>query len=99
MPCSGLPICLHISHSLQVQRRLKGSIALSYSIHILHLAMLTPVRLSHLSYSPQVQRRLKGSIASKINGYEDLLAPLVAQACIDVCPKNPTNFNVDNVRG
>lgn len=23
---------------------------------------------------------------------------LIFQACIQVCPKNPTNFNVDNVR-
>lgn len=23
---------------------------------------------------------------------------LFGQACIQVCPKNPTNFNVDNVR-
>jgi len=27
-----------------------------------------------------------------------LLAPLVAQACIQILPKNPKNFNVDNVR-
>ena len=42
--------------------------------------------------------RIKGSIASKISGYEDLLAGLVAEACVDVCPTNPHNFNVDNVR-
>ena len=41
---------------------------------------------------------LKAPIASKQYGYEDLLAPLVAQACIDVLPENPKNFNVDNVR-
>ncbi|KAL6759806.1 chaperonin complex component [Haematococcus lacustris] len=45
-----------------------------------------------------VARRLKGAIASKISGYEDMLAQLVAEACIDVLPKNPVNFNVDNVR-
>lgn len=45
-----------------------------------------------------IARRLKGSISSKISGYEDVLSELVAQACIDVCPKNPNNFNVDNVR-
>lgn len=31
-------------------------------------------------------------------GAEGWLTPLVAQACIEVCPKNPANFNVDNVR-
>ncbi|PNW85024.1 hypothetical protein CHLRE_03g168450v5 [Chlamydomonas reinhardtii] len=46
----------------------------------------------------EIARRLKGSISSKISGYEDVLAGLVAEACIDVCPKNPNNFNVDNVR-
>lgn len=45
-----------------------------------------------------VAKRLKGSISSKQYGFEDTLCPLIAEACIDVCPKNPTNFNVDNVR-
>jgi hypothetical protein len=38
-----------------------------------------------MTYSPQ-------------HGYEDLMAPLVAQACIAVLPKDVKNFNVDNVR-
>lgn len=46
----------------------------------------------------EVATALKASIASKQYGYEDLLAPLVAKACIEVCPPNPNNFNVDNVR-
>ena len=41
---------------------------------------------------------LKASISSKQSGYESLLCPLIAEACINVCPKNPHNFNVDNVR-
>lgn len=45
-----------------------------------------------------VAERIKGSVSSKQYGYEDLLAPLIAEACIDVVPKNPNNFNVDNVR-
>lgn len=45
-----------------------------------------------------VATRLKGAICSKIYGYEDLLSGIVAEACIDVLPKNPHNFNVDNVR-
>uniref|UniRef100_A0A7S0S258 CCT-theta n=1 Tax=Chlamydomonas leiostraca TaxID=1034604 RepID=A0A7S0S258_9CHLO len=45
-----------------------------------------------------VAARIKGAISSKINGYEDMLAKLVADACIEVMPKNPVNFNVDNVR-
>lgn len=42
--------------------------------------------------------RIRGAVSSKQYGFEDLLCPLIAQACIDVCPKNPNNFNVDNVR-
>lgn len=45
-----------------------------------------------------VALRLRGAISSKQLGYEDLLAPLIAEACIDVVPSNPHNFNVDNVR-
>lgn len=45
-----------------------------------------------------VAERIKGSVSSKQYGYEDLLAPIIAEACIDVVPKNPHNFNVDNVR-
>ena len=40
----------------------------------------------------------QGTISSKQYGCEDLVTRLVAKACIDVCPKNPKNFNVDNVR-
>jgi hypothetical protein len=46
----------------------------------------------------QVSLRLRGSVSSKQLGYEELLAPLIAEACIDVVPTNPHNFNVDNVR-
>lgn len=41
---------------------------------------------------------LRSSIATKQSGFENLLCQLVAKACISVCPKNPYNFNVDNVR-
>ena len=46
----------------------------------------------------EIAERLKGALKSKQNGYEDYLAPLVAQACVDICPDNRNNFNVDNVR-
>ena len=35
---------------------------------------------------------------SKHYGFHDLLARLVSEAVIAVMPKDPTNFNVDNVR-
>ncbi|XP_030516842.2 T-complex protein 1 subunit theta [Rhodamnia argentea] len=46
----------------------------------------------------QVVSRMRAAIASKQFGQEDRLCSLVADACIQVCPKNPANFNVDNVR-
>lgn len=42
--------------------------------------------------------RLTCPLSAKQFGFEDVLAPLIAEACIMVCPKNPVNFNVDNVR-
>ena len=41
---------------------------------------------------------IKTAIASKQYGYEGILADLVTKACINSCPSNPRNFNVDNVR-
>lgn len=46
----------------------------------------------------QLVRAVKTSISSKQYGYEDLLAPLVAKAAVQIMPKNPTDFNVDSVR-
>ncbi|CAH9102398.1 unnamed protein product [Cuscuta europaea] len=46
----------------------------------------------------EVVSRMKAAVASKQFGQEDILCPLIAEACIQVCPKNPANFNVDNVR-
>ncbi|KAG9452059.1 hypothetical protein H6P81_004963 [Aristolochia fimbriata] len=46
----------------------------------------------------EVVSRIKSAVASKQFGQEDILCPLIADACIQVCPKNPANFNVDNVR-
>ncbi|KAK3006735.1 hypothetical protein RJ639_016086 [Escallonia herrerae] len=46
----------------------------------------------------EVISRMRSAVASKQFGQEDFLCPLIADACIQVCPKNPANFNVDNVR-
>lgn len=46
----------------------------------------------------EVVYRMKSAVASKQFGQEDILCSLIADACIQVCPKNPANFNVDNVR-
>ncbi|CAM8960807.1 unnamed protein product [Rhodiola kirilowii] len=46
----------------------------------------------------EVISRMLAAVASKQFGQENILCPLIADACIQVCPKNPSNFNVDNVR-
>eukprot|EP00961_Rhodomonas_salina_P036919 496535-Rhodomonas_salina.8 len=45
-----------------------------------------------------VSRALMASIASKQFGLESFLAPLVANACVQILPKDIRQFNVDNVR-
>lgn len=46
----------------------------------------------------EVEKRLVAAVASKQFGNEPTLCPLIADACMQVCPTNPANFNVDNVR-
>lgn len=41
---------------------------------------------------------IRTAIASKQYGYEDFLAGIVADACINACPSSGKSFNVDNVR-
>ncbi|CAK8571146.1 unnamed protein product [Lathyrus sativus] len=45
----------------------------------------------------QVVSRIKAVVFSKQFGQEDTICSLVAGACIQVCPKNYVNFNMDNV--
>ncbi|KAK3399230.1 T-complex protein 1 subunit theta [Sordaria brevicollis] len=45
-----------------------------------------------------LSKAIRTVIASKQNGNEDFLADLVAEAILAVLPKNPANFNVDNIR-
>lgn len=56
--------------------------------------MTLPQPFTHAS----LMTALKPAIASKQYGSEDILAKLVAEAALAVMPKNPKNFNVDNVR-
>ena len=47
----------------------------------------------------EVTKFIKPVIGSKlVHGQEEFLAPLVAQACINVVPKEKEKFDVDNVR-
>lgn len=46
----------------------------------------------------ELSKALTTVIASKQSGNEEVLAALVSEAVLAVLPKNPANFNVDNVR-
>lgn len=46
----------------------------------------------------KVSAAIRTAISAKQAGYEDLLAPLIARACVQIMPSNPRSFNVDNVR-
>ncbi|KAE8380308.1 TCP-1/cpn60 chaperonin family-domain-containing protein [Aspergillus bertholletiae] len=55
-------------------------------------------RLKELRSQEELTKALRTVVASKQSGTEDILASLVADAVLAVLPKNPVNFNVDNVR-
>nr|WCZ58364.1 T-complex protein 1 subunit theta [Paratrimastix eleionoma] len=59
------------------------------------LSVFTP---SDLTNAEQVTMCIKPVIGAKMNGYENVLAPLTAQACCDTLPKDPAQFNVEHVR-
>jgi T-complex protein 1 subunit theta len=46
----------------------------------------------------QLSKAIRTVVASKQSGNEDKLADMVAEAVLAVLPKNPSNFNVDNIR-
>lgn len=46
----------------------------------------------------ELVKAIRTVVASKQAGSEDAIAKLVAEAVLAVLPKNPANFNVDNVR-
>ncbi|KAJ2905589.1 putative T-complex protein 1 [Zalerion maritima] len=46
----------------------------------------------------ELSKAIRTVVASKQNGDEDALADLVAEAVLAVLPKNPSMFNVDNIR-
>ncbi|TKX19266.1 putative T-complex protein 1 subunit theta [Elsinoe australis] len=55
-------------------------------------------RVGDVREKGELAKALRTVIGAKQAGYEDVLAELVAEAVLAVLPKNPANFNVDNVR-
>ncbi|DBA68483.1 TPA: hypothetical protein ACH3X2_013770 [Trebouxia sp. C0005] len=72
--------------------------ATNFALQILETLIIKDSDKLDIRNKQAVAQRIRGAVSSKQYGFEDLLCPLIAQACIDVCPKNPNNFNVDNVR-
>jgi T-complex protein 1 subunit theta len=62
------------------------------------LEELSVAKVEDVTNVEEVTKYLKTAVSSKQYGYEDLLAPLIAKACIQILPKNPKAFNVDSVR-
>ncbi|KAK5213095.1 T-complex protein 1 subunit theta, partial [Exophiala xenobiotica] len=46
----------------------------------------------------ELTKALRTVVAAKQSGCEDVLSRLIAEAVLAVLPKNPVNFNVDNIR-
>ncbi|CCX10845.1 chaperonin Cpn60/TCP-1 family [Pyronema domesticum] len=55
-------------------------------------------KINDIRDTAELTKAIKTVVASKQHGNEDLIAPLVAEAVLAVLPKNPINFNVDNIR-
>lgn len=55
-------------------------------------------KVSSLTDAKELKKAVRSAIASKQYGYEDLLSDFVIEAALNIMPKNPKDFNVDNVR-
>ena len=54
--------------------------------------------MTDLRSQSELSKAVRTVVASKQSGAEDLLADMVAEAVLATLPKNPANFNVDNIR-
>ncbi|CAK4032439.1 T-complex 1 subunit theta [Lecanosticta acicola] len=55
-------------------------------------------KVGNIRDQSELAKAIRTVVAAKQSGSEDFLAELVAEAVLAVLPKNPYNFNVDNVR-
>ncbi|CAO3647778.1 unnamed protein product [Mucor fragilis] len=55
-------------------------------------------KIESLTDRDQLLKTIKATISSKQYGYEEFLGDLVVEAALNIMPKNPKDFNVDNVR-
>ena len=59
---------------------------------------LVAARPENVRSASDVARFLTPVISAKQRGYASIIAPLVAQACVAVCPADQKKFNVESVR-
>ncbi|CAM0142940.1 T-complex protein 1 subunit theta [Umbelopsis sp. WA50703] len=62
------------------------------------LEELTINKAASLTDANELKKAVKSAISSKQYGYEDLLSDYVIECALNVMPKNPKDFNVDNIR-
>ncbi|KAI9767994.1 MAG: T-complex protein 1 subunit theta [Geoglossum simile] len=62
------------------------------------LEELSVDKVENIRSQSELSKAIRTVIASKQSGSEDFLADMVAEAVLAVLPKNPVNFNVDNIR-
>jgi T-complex protein 1 subunit theta len=55
-------------------------------------------KVDNIRSQEELSKAIRTVVGSKQNGNEEFLADLVAEAVLAVLPKNPANFNVDNIR-
>lgn len=70
-------------------------------ISLLELSLSTELsidKVKEIRSQSELSKAIRTVIASKQSGSEDFLADMVAEAVLAVLPKNPVNFNVDNIR-
>jgi len=68
------------------------------NIALEELEKLVVDKVEDIRSQSELSKAIRTVIASKQSGSEDFLAGLVAEAVLAVLPKNPINFNVDNIR-
>ncbi|KAI1003918.1 putative T-complex protein 1 subunit theta [Podosphaera aphanis] len=62
------------------------------------LETLAMDKVNDIRSQSELSKAIRTVIASKQSGSEDFLADLVAESILAVLPRNPVNFNVDNIR-
>jgi T-complex protein 1 subunit theta len=62
------------------------------------LVELVVDKVADIRSQKELSKAIRTVVAAKQSGKEDFLAEIVAEAVLAVLPKNPENFNVDNIR-